>query len=359
MKRILSVLLCAVLCALCACPAFAGDEAAESGTMKIVNLNVDGLPIPAFATSENRDPLACSKKLPPVINAMGADIVAVQEDFNFHFIHKKEIDLPYKTLHSGPIPFGDGMNFFSRYPMYNVAREAWDETYGVLDSCGDELTPKGFMCASMEIADGVYVDVYDLHADADWGVEYERDLAARLSEYRQLLRFVDSYSKDHAVIIVGDVNARFLDTENEMQKLFIEDEGFKEIWIEQENEGRYYLTPEDEARFSAQFSDWWGYWDSAEKLFYRDGGGVSLEAVSNELRWLYDDETGERLADHAAQIAELRYTIDRSAVHDSRTYKTEKPDLHRYFILWPKYFFKSLFLLLGALPSFIWQKIKK
>ena len=358
MKKILACALCAVLCVLCATPVFSA-QGTDAGTMKIVNLNVDGLPIPAWASSENRDPLECSKKLPAVINAMDADIVAVQEDFNFHHIHKKGIDLPYRTNHSGPIPFGDGMNFFSRYPVFNVAREAWDETYGVLDSCGDELTPKGFMCASMEIADGVYVDVYDLHADADWGVDYERDLAARLSEYRQLLRFVDAYSKDHAVIIVGDVNARFLDTENEMQKLFIEEQGFKEIWIETENEGRYYLTPEDVARYEAQFSSWWGCWDSAEKLFYRDGGGVSFEALSNELRWLYDETTGEPLADHAAQIAELRYTIDRSAVQDSRTYKTETFDFYRLFILWPKYFFKSLFLLLGALPPFLMDKIRK
>ena len=358
MKKILAFVLCAVLCMLCACPAFSAQGAAETGTLKIVNLNVDGLPIPAFASSENRDPLACSKQLPAVINAFNADLVAVQEDFNFHYIHKKGIDLPYKTLHSGPIPFGDGMNFFSRYPLYNVAREPWDETYGVLDSCGDELTPKGFLCASMKIADGVYVDVYDLHADADWGVNYERDLAARLSEYRQLLRFVDSYSKGHAVILVGDVNARFLDTENEMQKLFIEEAGFKEIWIELENEGRYYLTPEDEARFKSQYSSWWGYWDSAEKLFYRDGGGVSFEALSNELRWLYN-ESGDVLADHAAQISELRYTIDRSAVQDSRTYKKEIWTPYRILFLYPKYFFKALFLLLGALPGFIAQKIKK
>ena len=358
MKKILALMLCAALFVLCACPVRAAEEGAEGGTLKIINLNVDGLPIPAFASPEHSDPLECSKQLPAVLNAYEADIIAVQEDFNFHFIHKKGIDLPYKTLHSGPIPFGDGMNFFSRYPIYNVARDPWDETYGVLDSCGDELTPKGFLCASVEIADGVYVDVYDLHADADWGVDYSRDLAARLSEYRQLMRFVDSYSEGHAVILVGDFNARFLDTENELQKIFVEDAGFKEIWIETENEGRYYLTSEDEARFEAKFTSWWGYWDSAEKLFYRDGGGVSFEALTNELTWLYNDE-GVRLADHAAQISELRYTIDRSAVKDSRTYKKEIWTPYRILFLYPKYFFKSLFLILGALPSLIASKIKK
>ncbi|MCR5485847.1 MAG: hypothetical protein K6F09_09665 [Clostridiales bacterium] len=355
MKKIFALALCAVFCVLCACPVYGADETGENGTLKILNLNVDGLPIPAFATSENRDPLKCSKQLPPVLNEYKPDIIAVQEDFNFHGIHKRGIDLPYKTYHSGPIPFGDGLNFFSRFPMFNVKREAWEEAYGVLDSSADRLTPKGFLAASMEIADGVYIDVYDIHADADDG---EGDIKARLSEYDQLFRYLDSYSKDHAVIIIGDVNARFLQLENKLQKLFIEDRNFKEIWIELENEGRYYLTPEDEARFGEKFTSWWGYWDSAEKIFYRDGGGVSFEALSNELKWLYNDE-GDRLADHAMQISELGYSIDRSAVNDSRTYKKEIWTPYRILFLYPKYFFKSLFLILGALPGLIIDKIKK
>ena len=352
MKKTCSLLLCVLLCFACAYPAFAEDAASDEGTLKIVSYNVDGLPIPAFATSENRDPIACSKKIPPVLNALNADIIAVQEDFNFHYIHKKGIDMPYKTMHPGGIPFGDGLNFFSKFPMYNVTREAWNDAYGILDSSADQLTPKGFLYAAMEIADGVYVDVYDLHADADDG---EGDVAARLSEFRQLLDFIDRVSADHAVIIVGDINARFLQLENKMQEMFIEGEGFKEIWIELENGGNYYLTPEDEARFNAQYSSWWGYWDSAEKLFYRDGGGVSFSAKSNDLVW-YLDEEGNHLADHAAQIAELQYTIDRNAVHDTRTYKKETLNPFRRLFLHIKYFFKSLFLILSDLPRIIKAK---
>lgn len=353
LRRVLALAL-TVLFAACAFSVHAADASAEGGTMKIVNLNVDGLPIPAWASSENRDPLAMSKKIPNVLNALNADVIAVQEDFNFHAIHRKNIDMPYKTLHAGWIPFGDGLNFFSKYPIYNVHREAWDQAYGVLDSSGDELTPKGFLCASMEIADGVVIDVYDIHADADDG---EKDIAARVSEYEQLLRYVDNYSKDHAVIITGDTNARFLQLESRLQELFIDGEGFKEAWIELKNEGRYTLTPEDEARWNAQYpGSWWGVWDSAEKTFYRDGGGVSFEALSQDYVW-YLDENGERIADHAAEIVELRYTIDRSAVHDTRTYKKEIWTPYRVLFLYPKYFFKSLFLILGALPKLIYGKI--
>ncbi len=354
MKRILAILICAAICAATAFPAFAADSAVQEDTLKIINYNVDGLPIPAWATTENRDPLACSKQIPAKLNACDADIIAVQEDFNFHYIHKKQIDMPYKTLHSGGIPFGDGLNFFSKFPIRNVAREPWDQAYGVLHSSGDELTPKGFLCASMEIAEGVYIDVYDLHADADDG---EHDIAARVDEFQQLLRFVDAYSKDHAVIIVGDTNARFLQTASKLKELFIDGAGFKDAWIELENEGRYTLTPEDEARFNAKYSSWWGVWDSAEKLFYRDGGGVSFEAQSHEYIWFKDD-TGNDLADHAAQIVQLRYTIDRSAVQDSRSYQKEFFNPLRWVYLHVKYFFKSLFLILGDLPRVISDKTK-
>lgn len=355
MKKFLCLVLSVVLCASCVFCASADAPEAEGGTLKLINLNVDGLPIPAAFSEEHRDPLAMSKKIPPVLNAYQADIIATQEDFNFHPIHKKNIDMPYKTLHSGVIPFGDGLNYFSKYPIYNVHREAWEETYGVLDSYGDQLTPKGFLCASMEIADGVVIDVYDIHADAG---DDEDDIAARVAEYRQLFRYMDAYSKDHAVIITGDTNARFLQLESCLQELFIEERGFKEAWVELKNEGRYYLTPEDEARFTAQYpGSWWGVWDSAEKTFYRDGGGVSFEALSEELVWHYDED-GVMLADHAAEIVELRYTIDRSAVHDTRTYKKEIWTPYRILFLYPKYFFKSLFLILGALPKLISEKIK-
>ena len=63
------------------------------------------------------------------------------------------------------------------------------------------------------------------------------------------------------------------------------------------------------------------------------------------------------LADHAAQIAELRYTIDRSAVQDSRTYQKEQFDLFRTIYLYTKYFFKSLFLILSDLPRVIKDKL--
>ncbi len=68
------------------------------------------------------------------------------------------------------------------------------------DSGSDELTPKGFMYNQVKIADGVYVDVYNLHADADTDPKSE---AARRSNLNQLATYIEQYSQGHAVIVFG------------------------------------------------------------------------------------------------------------------------------------------------------------
>ena len=352
MKKGIALLLCAVFALSLGCPAFAADGIPpESGTLKILNYNVDGLPLPAFLSSTGRDPLACSKLIPQKLNACDADIIAVQEDFNFHTILKRGIDMPYRTFHFGGIPFGDGLNFYAKMPLYNVTRVAWETAYGIFDAGSDELTPKGFLCSSIEIADDVYVDVYDLHADA-YGAP--PNAAARVAQYKQLLSFVDTYSKDHAVIITGDTNTRFMHTESELKKQFIDEAGFREAWVELENGGNYEITYADNA---VRGEDYWGIWDSVEKVFYRSGGGVSLEAAAHEFILFTDDE-GKPLSDHSAELATLRYTVDRSAVHDSRVYKREVYRPFHVAALHIKYFFKALRLVLGELPKVLSGEIK-
>ena len=348
----LALLLCAVFALSVACPVYASDDtAAETGTLKILNYNVDGLPLPAFLSSTGRDPLACSKLIPQKLNECDADIIAVQEDFNFHGILKRGIDMPYRTYHFGGIPFGDGLNLFTKMPLYNVTRVAWEEAYGIFDAGSDELTPKGFLCSSIALADGVYVDVYDLHADA-YGAP--PNAAARVAQYKQLLKFVADYSAGHAVIITGDTNTCFMHPESELKKQFIDEAGFKEAWVEAENNGNYNITRDE---VNIRGVDYWGHWDSVEKVFYRDGGGVSLKAETHEFILFTDDE-GSPLSDHSAELATLSYTIDRNAVQDSRTYKREVYNPFRVAALHIKYFFKALRLVLGELPKVFSGEIK-
>ena len=348
--KLLALVLSVVLCLCTAVPSFAADTS-ESGTLKILNYNVDGLPLPAFLSSTGRDPLACSKLIPAKLNALDADIIAVQEDFNFHTILKAGIDAKYTTYHSGGIPFGDGLNLYSDLPLYNVTRVPWETAYGIFDAGSDELTPKGFLCSSVQLADGVYVDIYDMHADA-YGAP--PNAAARVAQYKQMIAFMDAYSKDHAVIVTGDTNTRFMHTESELKKQFIDQAGFKEAWVELCNDGNYDIVYADNEKWGEEY---WGIWDSVEKVFYRSGGGITLEAAAHEFI-LLTDENGSPLSDHSAELATLTYTVDRSALHDTRTYEKEHYRPIRTLVNHIHYFFKALRLVLGELPKVLSGEIK-
>ena len=353
-KKLFAIVLACILALSIPSLAFASADEPETGTFKIVNYNVDGLPVPAFMSKSGRDPLACTRRIAKELNALDADLIAVQEDFNFHLTLRMGLDTQYATIHNGGIPFGDGLSMFSKTPLYNVARVPWETAFGIFTDGSDELTPKGFVVASVEIADGVYVDVYDLHADA-----YGRtpNAEARVAEYKQLLSYIDTCSAGHAVLVTGDTNTRFMHTESELKKQFIDEAGFKEAWVELCNDGNYDITREDDTKWGTEGEAYWGVADSVEKLFYRDGGGVQWQAMSHEFRLLQNDE-GQSLSDHSAEIVILQYTIDRDAVQDSRTYAREMYLPVETLISHVKYFFKALGLVLSELPKVISGEIK-
>ncbi len=353
-KKLISLALSCILILCSASLAFASADTTECGTFKIVNYNVDGLPVPAFMSKSGRDPLACTRQIAKELNALDADVIAVQEDFNFHYTLRKELDAQYATIHNGGIPFGDGLSMFSKTPLYNVTRVPWETSFGIFTDGSDELTPKGFVAASVEIADGVYVDIYDLHADA-----YGRtpNAEARVAEYKQLLSFIETYSEGHAVLVTGDTNTRFMHTESELKKQFIDEAGFKEAWVELCNDGNYDITRGDDTKWGTEGEAYWGVADSVEKLFYRDGGGVQWTANSHEFRLLQSDE-GKPLSDHSAEIIVLDYCIDRDAVQDARTYKRETFKPLAMLFSHVKYFFKALGLVLSELPKVISGEIE-
>ena len=162
MKKIISILLAVVLFVGCTSLAFAENDNTIKGTLNLVSFNVDGLSIPAALSSTKRDPIKATGLIAKQINASDCDILSVQEDFNLHPILEKNLDMKYATLTSGGVAVGDGLNVFSKYPVYNVGRVPWRTAYGVYDCGSDELTPKGILYCTVEIADGVFIDVYNI-----------------------------------------------------------------------------------------------------------------------------------------------------------------------------------------------------
>ena len=186
-KKILCVVLSVLMIGSCMGIAVSADDADEligtTGSFSMINFNVAGLPIPSSETENGRDAYADTLQIGAKLNAMNYDIVAIQEDFNYD-IYLRELMTNYvnreswsggigerhQTDHAGGVPLGDGLNIFSTFAQYNEYRIRWKESAGVLDDGSDALTNKGFVVITIKLADGRYVDIYDIHADAYGGI---------------------------------------------------------------------------------------------------------------------------------------------------------------------------------------------
>jgi hypothetical protein len=79
----------------------------------------------------------------------------------------------------------------SRYPFNDFDRIKWSNCHGTFSNGNDCLTPKGFTFLRARLDHGVYVDVYNVHADADSDAA---DMDARAKNIKQVADFINSVS---------------------------------------------------------------------------------------------------------------------------------------------------------------------
>lgn len=314
-------------------------------TVKMMNYNVAGMP-----KFDGTDGAGNHKAIADYIVENEFDIVAVQEDFAYNKDLVGSLDgFDYFTNHSGSIPGGDGLNIFSDgMKLFNEQRVQWYESFGNISE-GDILTPKGILYNVIEIADGVYVDFYDIHADA---FDTEGSILARKSNYLQLVVMIErNYAKNNRpVIVTGDFNS-FLhttpDQNSDMYEIFHERCGFKDAWIEIHNGGNY-------TNFNRwnQAGDYWGVWDSVEKFLYKDGGGVTVKPKSFKYTWIKND-AGENVSDHAAAECVFEFTVTEDFVPNTQELEVVKQSPLRNFFNTIKWIFKDLSYILSNIDELI------
>lgn len=119
-------------------------DSAEKYSVKTANFNVSGLP---FAALTGTDVATNHKFAAEYLSQNNFDIVAVQEDFNYHENPVDNLNgFNYQINHSGSIPGGDGLNVFTKnMTIYNETRVSWNASCSILSDGSDELTPKGFV----------------------------------------------------------------------------------------------------------------------------------------------------------------------------------------------------------------------
>lgn len=167
-----------------------------------------------------------------------ADIIGVQEDFNYHdnLMSSLSGDYDDSTYQGGfdlskifsntewltyfPLPRFkcDGLNLITKKDRIRLNDEdinTWDKSYGYFTHANDLLTHKGFRYYPLTIDKDINIDVYVLHMDADFYnvntcPDVDGDIEARRDQLNQLTRYIlDRYERGNnsPIIIMGDTNS--------------------------------------------------------------------------------------------------------------------------------------------------------
>jgi endonuclease/exonuclease/phosphatase family metal-dependent hydrolase len=286
-RRILAALVAAAATALVV-PAVAHADPTDGGSFSVLSYNVAGLPegISSAPTPRQSATTAIGQRLGPY------DLVHVEEDFNYHAALYAADGHAYRTPTSGGAGIGSGLNTLSSLPYDtdDFERVHWNSCQ--LDS-GDCLTPKGFTFMRVRLAEGVYVDFYNLHTNAG---DNSGDESSRASNLAQLSDFIHTHSAGNAVVVMGDTNTRYTRAADTIAG-FAAANGLTDAWVQLVRGGSAPApgSPALVCDEQAITNDC----EVVDKVLYRGSKLVDLNATyyNNEHAKFLDD-TGKTLSDH-------------------------------------------------------------
>ncbi|OUM60347.1 hypothetical protein PIROE2DRAFT_46344, partial [Piromyces sp. E2] len=271
-------------------------EPAVDGSFTILSYNVGGLP----AIISSSSPAEYTHQISPKLNKY--DIVNVQEDFGYNDELTSAIQFPYKTDFSGNVPFGDGLMTFSKFPLCVSTRVAWKDTHGFITDGADQMIPKGFLYSSIEIKPGYFIDIYNLHTDADTD---EGSLAARRSNMAQLAEYINNRSAGKAVIVFGDTNSRYTREGDNFDETVLIPCNLKDAWIQNVMGG---VAP---VKGDSLMVDQLGQkGEVVDKIWFRSGRNIDINAATFELlQTEFTDANGNQLSDHYPITSRIDYKL--------------------------------------------------
>ncbi|MFE4964500.1 jacalin-like lectin [Streptomyces sp. NPDC056660] len=264
--------------------------AAGSGTFSVLTYNVAGLPESLSSASTPRDTSTTEigRRIAPY------DIVNVQEDFNYHAYLYSTDTHPYRTATSGGAGIGSGLNTVSDYAWDgdDFQRVGWNSCQ--LDS-GDCLTPKGFTFMRERLAEGVYVDFYNLHTNAGTN---DGDEASRADNLSQLTSFISTHSAGNAVVVMGDTNTRYTRTADTIAE-FASNNGLTDAWVQLIRGGSAPAKGSDALVCDQTGATVPNTCEVVDKVLYRSSKLVALNATSyNNEHAKFLNADGLMLSDH-------------------------------------------------------------
>ncbi|KAG5914572.1 hypothetical protein E4U53_004619 [Claviceps sorghi] len=274
-------------------------KADSAGSFSILTMNVAGLPTLLNGNDVPGSKESNAEKIGTLFATYKYDVIHLQEDFNYHAHIYKTDSHAHRTSTSGAAGFGSGLNSLSNFDWIDYDRVKWDTCSNASE--GDCFTPKGFTLMRVRIAEGIYVDMYNLHADA--GTE-KGDEEARRSNFDQLARYIQDNSAGNAVIVFGDTNSRYSRAADNI-KSFRDQSGLKDAWVELIR-NKTDPSAETDCTNPSLTSDC----ETVDKVLYRGSSILHLEAVE----WRYESRrflqwNGDVLSDHNPIACDFRWTL--------------------------------------------------
>ncbi|MBX3286129.1 MAG: endonuclease/exonuclease/phosphatase family protein, partial [Actinobacteria bacterium] len=300
-------------------PTEASSSRGQGGELSLLTYNVAGLP----AEISKVHPDVNIPLISPLLNDY--DVVITQEDFDwwkpggladgldFNQYHERlraQATHEYRSdVHPGPeavdlaadrydlLELGDGLGVLSRLPISGNTRVPWTKCNGGFDGgASDCLAMKGFSLTTLELADGVTVDLYDLHGEAGGGPE---DQALQVEDFEQLADYIAEHSEGRPIILGGDTNLHTDPPGADAHEDSADGEDL-EIWQ------RFLEATGLTDSCDATDCDGPGRID---KVAFRSGDGVELEATAHRFHGdTFVDANGEDLSDHEPLEVRFRWS---------------------------------------------------
>lgn len=328
LKRILSGAL-AFCCAASLLPtvAFAQEPKAEpkTGTFTAVSMNVDGLPLKILGIDINKGGPgeAGTRAIGRKMAEYDWDIIGVSEDFNYNdeLVEGLTDKYNFGTYRGGVSWFTnntDGLNLMWKKSLSATGESwtSWNEHYSTgfanTGNGADGMIDKGYRYYEVQVAEGVYVDVYILHMDAD---SDQGDIDARHSQLTQLAQAIRNSDNKNPIIVMGDTNCRY--TREDIRAWFMEpinaDERFeiKDAWIEDARGGQYPKVG-DNALMAVDKGGTIEYPQAeiVDKIFYINNtdSNIQLSLDRYDVVTDFTNADGTALADHWPIVGTFKYT---------------------------------------------------
>ncbi|KAI9931405.1 hypothetical protein ASPWEDRAFT_169751 [Aspergillus wentii DTO 134E9] len=280
-------------------------QTAAAGSFNVLSFNVAGLPEILNSNEVPGDKTTNTEAIGAKFAEYDYDVIHVQEDFNYHAHLYKTDTHPYRTATSGGAGIGSGLNTLSNYDWVDFERVKWATCSEA--SGADCLTPKGFTVMRVRVEEGVYLDFYNLHADA--GSETE-DVKARSANLQQVADHIQTNSAGNAVLVFGDTNARYTSS-GENIRVFTQENNMANPWIDLILHGD--IPPQDDNARICENPNKNNSCETVDKIFYRGSRVMDLQATF----WKYADydflsSNGTILSDHNPITSNFTYSLSDS-----------------------------------------------